>query len=340
MHCLVKDCVLQPIPWKGKGDDPRVHVATLPEGQSWFALKSDVLFVRSCYDPLWDKLDRLYKAFQVPGARQPTWRLLLLGTPGIGKTVLMNYFLHRALNTGYKVMFETQERRFYFHDGVVESELLETHALSNFRHDSTVFFLVDPQQKKPPPFVEAFTVAAILPDEENYKEFAKNLCTLRWMPLPSAAEVVAMNSVDPQLPLEELQSRLEHYGPIPRRGFSRDQEQTQSVLRAQFFRLPGGAHQGAVEGRFQSEQLWGLSWMALRLATEGFRSVCDCVGLAFCDAGGNGSALCTQALQAGAYHRHRTEKPSSTAPCRWRDPVLGVPHARCWQQMGRVCSQV
>ncbi len=63
---LVKDCVLQLIPWKGE-DDPRVRVATLPEGQLWLTLKSRVLFVRSCYDALWNELDQFYKASQVPG---------------------------------------------------------------------------------------------------------------------------------------------------------------------------------------------------------------------------------------------------------------------------------
>ena len=120
LYGLVKDCVLQPIPWKGEGDDPRLRVATLPEGQSWLTLESSVLFVRRCYDDLWDKLDLLYKASQAPGSDKMR-RVLLLGTPGIGKTVSMNYFLHRALNVGYKVLFETRERRFYFHDGVVES---------------------------------------------------------------------------------------------------------------------------------------------------------------------------------------------------------------------------
>ena len=102
LYGLVKDCVLQPIPWKGEGDDPRLRVATLPEGQSWLTLKSPVLFVRPCYDDLWDELDRLYKESQGSGQVD---RVLLLGTPGIGKTVSMNYFLNRALNVGYKVLF-------------------------------------------------------------------------------------------------------------------------------------------------------------------------------------------------------------------------------------------
>ena len=72
LYGLVKDCVLQPIPWKGEGDDPRLRVATLPEEQSWLTLESSVLFVRHCYDDLWDKLDLLYKASQAPGSGKCT----------------------------------------------------------------------------------------------------------------------------------------------------------------------------------------------------------------------------------------------------------------------------
>ena len=67
LYGLVKDCVLQPIPWKGEGDDPRLRVATLPEGQSWLTLESSVLFVRRCYDDLWDKLDPGFDQAPPPG---------------------------------------------------------------------------------------------------------------------------------------------------------------------------------------------------------------------------------------------------------------------------------
>ena len=129
----------------------------------------------------------LYKESQGSGQVD---RVLLLGTPGIGKTVSMNYFLHRALNVGYKVLFETREERFYFHDGVVESELLEGRVLSNIHGDPAVFFLVDHQQNQPPPFVKSFTVAAMSPDQRNYKEFVKNRCKVYFVPLPLRARLL------------------------------------------------------------------------------------------------------------------------------------------------------
>jgi hypothetical protein len=178
---------------------------------------------------LWDELDQLYRASLARSSLR-TRRVLILGTPGIGKTASMSYFLHRALNAGYKVLFETRETRFYFHDGIVESEPLEERALSRVRSDPAVFFLVDHQQDRPPPFVDAFTVAAMSPDQRNYKEFIKNRCRPYFAPLPSEREVIAMNSVWPQLSSEELQSCLECYGPIPRRVFGDDQTWFQDDL--------------------------------------------------------------------------------------------------------------
>jgi hypothetical protein len=275
LYGLVKGCTLQPIPWKGEGDDPRMRVATLPEGRSWLTLNSSLLFVRSCYDALWDELDRLYKASQAPGSNQVV-RVLLLGTPGIGKTVSMNYFLHRALNAGYKVLFETRERRFYFHDGIVESELLEARVLSSVHGDPAVFFLVDHQQSQPPPFVEAFTVAAMSPDQRNFKEFIKNRCMPFFVPLPSAHEVIAMNSVWPQLSTKELQSRLERYGPIPRRVFSplQSYHQTDLISKLKSFDYQVVLTMGLLtKGSFLPKQFEGLSWTVLHLTTEDFQSV-------------------------------------------------------------------
>ena len=271
LYGLVKDCVLQPIPWKGEGQDPRLCVATLPEGQSWLTLKSPVLFVRHCYSDLWDKLDLLYKESQGSGQVD---RVLLLGTPGIGKTVSMNYFLHRALNVGYKVLFETREERFYFHDGVVESELLEGRVLSNVHGDPAVFFLVDHQQDQPPPFVKSFTVAAMSPNQRNFKEFVKNRCKVYFVPLPTTCEVVAMNSVWPRLSATDLQARLERYGPIPRRLFGEQswmQLDLSGKINSSGFKEV--LTQLLTHGNFLPTEFEGLSWTVLHLTTEDYETV-------------------------------------------------------------------
>ena len=93
---------------------------TLPEGMSWLTLRSRHLFVRSRYRELWDHISAefcIWKDTNVPNANQ---RVLLLGNTGIGKTAAINYFLRRALEAEYRVLVETRERRYYFHDRTVE----------------------------------------------------------------------------------------------------------------------------------------------------------------------------------------------------------------------------
>ncbi len=61
------------------------------------------------------------------------------------------------------MLFETRERRFYFHDGTVEWEELSGIELARHRYYRSVLLLVDHQQGQPPPFCAAFTVAPVSP---------------------------------------------------------------------------------------------------------------------------------------------------------------------------------
>jgi hypothetical protein len=267
---LLLDCKPRPIEWRGKGDDPFLQVATLPDGYSWLTLNSRVLFVRRCYDDLWNLVDAHYQKRR----QGPVQRVLLLGTPGIGKTVSMNYFLMRALQAGYKVLFETRERRFYFHDGVVESERVYHSALSVIDADPNVFFLVDHQDQRAPRYVDAFTVAAMSPDPRVYKEFIKNRCVQFWVPLPSESEIIAMNSVEPQLPSDELQSRLATFGPILRSVFAVDQGACKAVMGSRISSFDYGrvARLRVLDAEVLPKEFPGLSWSVLHLTTENYRA--------------------------------------------------------------------
>jgi hypothetical protein len=280
-HAVVRDetfaqqivqCQVVPILWNGgQADDPGVRSASLPPGVCWLTTNSSILFIRRCYDDLWSLINERYLSWINKTVVNAPQRLLLIGTTGIGKTVSMNFFLLRALQANYKVLFETRQKRYFFHDGIVESEKLDDRDLrDSARDDPTVFFLVDHEQKKEPPMVDAFTVPAVSPDRRTYKEFKKHDCFVLWMPLTTENELIAMNSIEWKLPNDKLRTRLDRYGPILRQVFLYDQVDAERELftRINSFNYDVCLKQNIVMSSAVPEEFAGMSWWVLHVTTE------------------------------------------------------------------------
>jgi hypothetical protein len=271
----VLSCVIQRIAWNGDQDeDPRVSWTTLPPGCAWFTTDSPLLFVRNCYERLWDLVNERYLAWVNGTVVNAPKRLLLIGTTGIVKTVSMNYFMLCALKAGYKVLFETREKRFFLHDGVMESEELDDKELRVIaRDDRKVFFLVDHKQGEEPPMVPAFTVAAVSPDRKSYKEFKKHDCFVLWMPLTTANEIIAMNSKEWKLGESVLEARLNGYGPIVRHVFRFDQEDAKRDLKTKIksFDYDTCLKRDILMSSDVPAEFVGMSWWVLHVTTENFR---------------------------------------------------------------------
>jgi DNA replication protein DnaC len=94
---------------------PRVRVASLPDGFEWLSVISPNLFIRDCYDQMWQEIE---KAFTTRTCN----RILILGNSGIGKTVSLNYILIRALKKGIRLLYETRLTRYYVDGNNVQSE--------------------------------------------------------------------------------------------------------------------------------------------------------------------------------------------------------------------------
>jgi hypothetical protein len=272
-------CEAQPISWTGTGDDPKVVCLTLPEGMSWLTMKSRHFFVRSRYEELWGKVDALFCLWKEDAEQsakedaeqtQPIQRVLVLGNTGIGKTVSLNYFLRRALEKEYRVLFETREMRYFFHDGTVEWEQLSSGKLGHYRSNRSVLLLVDHQQGQPPPFCAAFTVAPVSPDPANYKEWRKNRCFQLWMPLTTRSEVLAMNKIEPRLKDGLLRDLLAEFGPIPRQLFEKNREAAKKLLLAKVASFDFGKCRtlGMLDSGELPESKEGLSWWVLHVTTE------------------------------------------------------------------------
>jgi hypothetical protein len=98
--------------------------------------------------------------------------------------------------------------------------------LRQYRKHRDVLVLHDHQPGNEPPLVfdGAFVVAPVSPDLKNYHEYFKHKILDLWMPLTTTSELVAMNSIEPQLEGSELQQRIATYGPIPRQVFAVSQK--------------------------------------------------------------------------------------------------------------------
>jgi hypothetical protein len=154
-----------------------------------------------------------------------------LGNSGIGKTVSLNYILIRALEKGIRVLYETRLTRYYFDGDHVQSESLTDTKLERMRTDRSVLLLHDHQPRKEPLTDNgAFTVAPVSSNPINYKEFRKHDVMRLYMLLPTKPELLAMNSIEPNLTPTELIRRISLYGPIPHSIFRRDQEDTEKEL--------------------------------------------------------------------------------------------------------------
>lgn len=166
--------------------DPDMRVASLPKGMNWFSVDSSHLFVRPCYDLLWEEIYKPFQA-QLSGLpRDPTKifsRVLVLGNSGIGKTVSLNYILMRALKEGIRVLFETRNTCYYFNGNTIQKESVFTGTeQEKMRDDRAVLLLHDHQARREPPLIfnGAFVVAPVSPDPINYKEFRKHTALELW----------------------------------------------------------------------------------------------------------------------------------------------------------------
>ena len=251
-----------------------MKVASLPNGRKWLTVPSSHLFVRSHHERLWEYIKEAYlNRIKPPEERKRGFeRALVLGNSGIGKTVALNYFLLRAIQDGIPVLFETRQTRYYFTNSMAESEnVLIVQNLIRFRNDKSVLLLHDHQPHTEPPLIDegAFTVAPVSPDPMNCKEYRKHYSMSLWMPLPTKSELIAMNSVEPQLESRDLEERVSLYGPIPRLVFAIDQRECQKMLSSKISSFDLGKHYLNMLNQAElPEDKHGLSWWIVHVDAE------------------------------------------------------------------------
>lgn len=185
------------------------------------------LFPRSCYDEI----------FNIVQANKGTYKFLLLGSSGIGKSVCLLYFLVRLSSRQNTVIVfnDLDGTKHLFCSGLDAAFLLEgsivafKNLLLTFCHKGMdVYHLFDAGTKgskteriNPVPGVKLIVAAS--PDLANYNQYLKSTPKMLFMEPWRFEELVRFNSfLNPPFDDNELKKRYALAGGIPRMVFSVD----------------------------------------------------------------------------------------------------------------------
>jgi hypothetical protein len=192
-------------------------------------INKQALFVRKCYHELYDILTKLQTTDVEPV------RILLTGTPGIGKSTFLIYFIIRYLYESTRVPDSSEnpavrdvlifqpansENEFYAFAG---PNIVRKGTRSDFEALfllSTTWYLVDWKPKSGPVSVPALTLFALSPNstqDEEFKDFEKILALNLCMPVWTYEELEkCRHHVFPELPDESLIYIYNRVGGVPR----------------------------------------------------------------------------------------------------------------------------
>eukprot|EP01122_Echinamoeba_exundans_P015664 TRINITY_DN754_c0_g2_i1.p1 TRINITY_DN754_c0_g2~~TRINITY_DN754_c0_g2_i1.p1 ORF type:complete len:616 (-),score=103.63 TRINITY_DN754_c0_g2_i1:292-2139(-) len=194
-------------------------VALVLEDAQWIH-GSSALVLRQCGRRLYE----LFKAIPIPSRRA-----IIIGTPGIGKSWLSNYFLYRASQEGREVVFEHVGRRVawcFRNDGTVETlrNVGDRRYLEAVQREG-VLYLFDAGGGSPSePLTTEWrpsdpdTVVFASPNKKHYNQFSKSNTyeffypPWTWPDILAAQPFMARNTIS----YAELSRRFYHLGGVPR----------------------------------------------------------------------------------------------------------------------------
>ena len=222
---LIRESVVEQV----KSDDGSVVLEYIKlDGYPWFFDASNaVLYSRVPHsENIYNKIKSSYD-YHVLQSRNPlsydkdASRCLIIGQPDIGKTVSLNVYIRKAVIDGIDVIVETRSNRYFISkdsDDILEASL-SNEVLLAYRERPDVLTFHDCHSNTEPLLLEnqGYVVAAVSPDASNFHEFIKHNTLEIWIPLPTLAEILAMNSLlPPPLSDEIITNRVATVGPLVR----------------------------------------------------------------------------------------------------------------------------
>eukprot|EP00978_Attheya_sp_CCMP212_P000131 scaffold244_cov38-Attheya_sp.AAC.1 len=188
----------------------------------WIQTRAKVLFVPCCYDEIWTLLQQ-YTSID-------TDRLdgfFISGTPGIGKSCLLDFALHNLRQEGKAVLYlhGKDEKGYVFGtDGSLETYSI-AEVINNGLAQGVDFVLIDPPEGGDPNFFGMGNlkgkpfILALSPDRNNCQSLRKDASTLELFmgTIRTIGEAEEMRAACyPTVQAGVLRKRFEEFGGIPR----------------------------------------------------------------------------------------------------------------------------
>ncbi|KAG5185990.1 hypothetical protein JKP88DRAFT_310586 [Tribonema minus] len=182
---------------------------------TWFMgdyVRGNRIYIRSCYRELMDTI----KAMVTSGTR----RVVITGTPGIGKSCYALYWLWHLRRAGNTVVYQIGADFYRFSGELVQhADTIGAFKNAGGLWHPDVWFLCDPaRDHEPYGGCLGVTLVFVSPSTERYKAFLKEpRATTRYMPVWSQEEVQRCRQLlFDHVPQSRVQDLLEQWGGVPR----------------------------------------------------------------------------------------------------------------------------
>ncbi|KAI3647087.1 hypothetical protein MP228_007308 [Amoeboaphelidium protococcarum] len=224
----------------GVGDDQNFQFIPLSSMFGANYLNAKVVNIGASLSPYINKVDRIFvrdayiKMFDAiynNGNPPPQWKVLVSGTPGIGKTLFLIYCAHRLVNEYGKTVFlhlSTAQYKFIISpDGV---HMIPKVAFK-FPKGDDWYYLVD--SLDPGSISCAMTILTVAPGSRCANQYAKDASPFYYMPLWSWQEMEqAVSVLELQYDMSTLKHRFDILGGVPRQLFYTFESPEKVVLNA------------------------------------------------------------------------------------------------------------
>lgn len=194
----------------------------LPKNIYWLGRDDlgNAMLVRHSYKSLYECITDAASVKEDTDER-PLRKVIITGTPGIGKSFFAYYWLWRRMKDGKKVIIETGDYCFIWNPNFA-CRTLKTRRdyISLHTDDPEMVYLVDSDSGKDiANAAKCLTIMFSSPRESNFHDFHKNGAELFYLPLWSMEEMETARKeiyLSPRVSEKQMKAVCAIYGPIPR----------------------------------------------------------------------------------------------------------------------------
>ena len=180
----------------------------------------DPMLVRHSYESLYECITDAASVKEDTEER-PLRKVIITGTPGIGKSFFAYYWLWRRMKDRKKVIIETGNYCFIWNpDFACRTLKTRREYISLHTDDPEMVYLVDSDSRKDITNApKCLTIMFSSPRESNFHDFHKNGAELFYLPLWSMEEMETARKeiyLSPRVSEKQMKAVCAIYGPIPR----------------------------------------------------------------------------------------------------------------------------